>query len=220
MSAIPLEGEFRRGAWRDGLAELTGMSARAISRALAELAAAGYEMRQPVTDRDGKPVTDKRGRTVYATKGHALRFVVPRLSPRPAPSQESSHPSASNQAHRSPDLATYDGQSSPDLATKDPVRSPNLATYEAQRSPDSATPSPQPPLLAAVADVEAGRAEAGDEMAVDGGGGEGGRCQYAGCQWPDKPTDPGSDYHADPCEGLAALRSRISARTDDGSSAA
>jgi hypothetical protein len=84
-SAIPIEGEWRHGAWRDGLAEICGASPRAISNALTQLCRAGYDMRMPVTDRNGKVVTDKRGRIVYAAKGHALRFWVPPLPPRPAP---------------------------------------------------------------------------------------------------------------------------------------
>ena len=47
------------GEWHDGLTERTGMSERAISRALTDLARAGYEMREQIG-------TDKRGRPVFA----------------------------------------------------------------------------------------------------------------------------------------------------------
>lgn len=129
-SALPLEGEYRRGKWRDGLTERCGMSARSISRVLADLAAAGYEMRVPITDRDGQPVKDKRGRLMYAGKGHALRFQVPSLPPRGEP-------------QRSPDPAT-DGirngvtngvLSSPDPAADVMDRWPDPATCDGYRSP-------------------------------------------------------------------------------------
>jgi hypothetical protein len=75
-SAIPVESGYdSAGRWREGLAERTGMSARAISRTLTELAAAKYEMRVAVG-------VDKNGRPVFACKGHAMRFQVPPLSPR------------------------------------------------------------------------------------------------------------------------------------------
>ena len=77
-SAIPVRGSHRKGEWRDGLTERTGMSERAISRALTDLARAGYEMREQVD-------TDKRGRPVFAYPGRALRFRVPLLAPRPCP---------------------------------------------------------------------------------------------------------------------------------------
>lgn len=93
-SAIPVSGDFRNDAWRDGLAEICGATPRAISDALTALARARYEMRQPITDKDGQPVTDKRGRLVFAVKGHALRFQVPPLPPRHAP--DSSHQDATN----------------------------------------------------------------------------------------------------------------------------
>jgi hypothetical protein len=78
-SAIPVKGGFdRKGRWRDGLVERCGMSERAISRALTDLAEAGYEMRIQIG-------TDKNGKPVFAAKGHAMRFQVPRLPPRPVP---------------------------------------------------------------------------------------------------------------------------------------
>ena len=118
-SAKPIEGENRRGGWTDGLAEVCGMSARAVSRVLAELAAQGYDMRAPITDRDGKPVRDKRGRLVYAAKGHAVRFTVPYLPPRGEPL-------------RSPEVASIDGWLA-DIAEEE--CSPDSASIEAQRSP-------------------------------------------------------------------------------------
>jgi hypothetical protein len=78
-SALSIQGRRdTRGRWRDGLTERTGMSTRAIRRALEDLADAGYEMRQAIG-------ADKRGRLVYAAKGHAVRFQVPPLMPRPQP---------------------------------------------------------------------------------------------------------------------------------------
>jgi hypothetical protein len=134
-AALPIEGEFRRGEWTDGLVERCGMSARAISRTLADLAEEGYDMRLPITGRDGRPVRDKRGRLVYAAKGHALRFRVPHLPPRPKP-------------QCSPDSVTFDSlgeerESSPEVASfhvtaeasGDPHSSPEVASIEAQRSP-------------------------------------------------------------------------------------
>lgn len=139
-SAIPVEGRFRRGRWRDGIAERTGMSARAISRTLAELAAAGYEMRQPVADRDGKPVTDRRGRPVYAARGHALRFQVPPLPPRPelewSPDLASiADPFAVDNSESSPEVASKLGERSPLLVGKvaesgDPI--PSVSPHENQ----------------------------------------------------------------------------------------
>ena len=78
-SALPIEGHRdSRGRWRDGLTERTGATADGISHALTRLARAGYEMREPI----GK---DKRGRPVFAARGHAVRFRVPPLLPRPEP---------------------------------------------------------------------------------------------------------------------------------------
>jgi hypothetical protein len=83
-SKIPLQGHWdRRGRWRDGLAERTRMSPRAISRALTELARAGYEMRVPIG-------TSKQGKPVFAANGHAMSFVVPPLEPRPKPQRSPS----------------------------------------------------------------------------------------------------------------------------------
>lgn len=143
-SAIPIESKWRNDKWVVGLAERLGMSARAISRTLTDLAAAGYDMRQPITDKDGCPVTDKRGRLVFAAENHAMRFRVPPLPPRPMP--QSSPDPASSTGQRSPNLATTDATPvdnallgtpmwSPDLATTTGQRSPKVATFEGQRSP-------------------------------------------------------------------------------------
>jgi hypothetical protein len=77
-SAMGIRGDYRNGKWHDGLTERTGMSERAISRVLTDLAGAGYEMRVQVD-------TDKRGRPVFAYPGRALRFRVPLLAARPCP---------------------------------------------------------------------------------------------------------------------------------------
>ena len=110
-SALPVEGRWdRRGRWRDGLTQRCGVTQRAISDALTGLARAGYEMRQAIG-------TDRNGRPVFAAKGHAMRFQVPPLTPRPEPSGdtsrdiESTHESAafSQSTHES---ATSNGQRS------------------------------------------------------------------------------------------------------------
>jgi hypothetical protein len=211
-SAVPVEGEFRHGRWRDGLTERCGMSARAISRVLTELAAAGYEMRQPITGREGKPVTDKRGRILFTAPGRALRFQVPPLTPRPEP-------------ERSPDLASVDDARSPEVATETEGRSPDPATEEGERSPlpastvaESGDPissvppqdlsphenqSPQPTLLASVADAEA-RPVAPDEEKTDSGGPQ--ECRYAQCRIR-TPVPVGSDMH-EGCERFAALKAQ------------
>jgi hypothetical protein len=184
-SAIPAEGEVRRGEWREGLAERTGMSARAISRVLAELAAVGYEMRIPITGKDGNPVTDRRGRLVFAAKGHALRFHVPPLPPRPNPQS-------------SPDPASFDGtrpvdkptmvagsgklcvggrlESSPGTASFDGQRSPLLAPKVAESGDpvSSESPhkdqSPQTQLLPSPPEVEVGARPPGQEPDMEGNG--------------------------------------------------
>ena len=130
-SAMPLEGYKRAdGKWRDGLTERTGMSAQAVTRVLARLAAVNYEMRIQIANRDGDPVTDSLGRPLFAAKGHALRFRVPPLTARP-------------ELQSSPDLATYSAHRSPELASYSDLWSSDSATFEAQRSSDSATFEPQ-----------------------------------------------------------------------------
>jgi hypothetical protein len=212
-SAIPVEGEFRHGRWRDGLTERCGMSARAISRVLTDLAAAGYDMRQPIADRDGNPVTDKRGRPVFAAKGHALRFAVPPLPPREQPQS-------------SPDLATFDDQSLPESAANEPQRSPESASITPQRSPllvakaagfgdpiSSRSPqflsphenqSPHPPPLAAVAGAEAHPVAADGEGKTDSGGPR--QCGYAQCRIR-TPVPAGREMH-EGCERFAAVKAQ------------
>ena len=75
-SGLPAHGYSNGdGEWKDGLAERTGLSERAISRALTDLARADYEMREQLG-------TDCRGRPVFAVKGRAPTYRVPRLAPR------------------------------------------------------------------------------------------------------------------------------------------
>jgi hypothetical protein len=155
-SAMPIEREFRKGKWVDGLAERTGMSPRAISRTLADLAEAGYEMRKPITDRNGCPVRDKRGRLVFAAKGHALRFQVPILPPREA---VQSSPDSATIQQSLPDMASFEGQRSPLLASKvaesgDPVSS---VSPQLKPSPHS-DQSPQTVVSLAATSVEVARA--------------------------------------------------------------
>jgi hypothetical protein len=134
-SAVPVKGHFdQRGRWRDGLTERTGMSARAISRALADLSAAGYEMREPIG-------TDSRGRPVFAAKGHALRFRVPPLPPRPVP--QSPHESATFDGQSPPSTATIDPQSAPGTAAFEADRPPRTASFDGQRSPSTPQRSPR-----------------------------------------------------------------------------
>lgn len=125
-SAIPVKGHWdSRGRWREGLAERCGMSERAVSRVLTDLARAGYEMRVAIG-------TDRSGRPVYAAKGHALRFGVPPLAPRPDP-------------QRPPEVAAFEGGSTPDSAGYESRASsdspPNSAGYQPQSPP---LPVPKP----------------------------------------------------------------------------
>lgn len=214
-SAIPVEGEFRHGKWRDGLAERCGMSTRAISRVLADLAAAGYEMRQPITGRDGKPVTDKRGRLIFAANGHALRFVVPPLLPREQPQR--SPDLAGFDPGRSPQVASFPGQRSPESAPFSQGRSPEVASFDPGRSPNLATPSPQgfspqenqspqPPHLAAPGTGEGRPATAGERDKIDSEEKGNRQCGYAQCRIR-IPVPAGRDMH-EVCERFAALKAQ------------
>lgn len=161
-SKIPIEGLWRKGKWVSGLAERLGMSARAISRTLGDLAAAGYEMRKPVKDKNGCPVTDKRGRLLFTAPGHALEFHVPWLPLREVP--RTPPDSAAREAQRWPEVASDGGQRSPEVASevvllpvdnplrspllasvqpdRTPLRSPEVATVQPERSPEVATNQP------------------------------------------------------------------------------
>ncbi len=114
-SAIRFCGYFtEEGEWRDGFAERTGMSERAISRALSDLARAGYEMREQVG-------IDKRGRPVFTYPNRGIRYRVPLLPPRecppnpatitaggqPAKVARSDRNGRQNQGERSPDSASH-----------------------------------------------------------------------------------------------------------------
>jgi hypothetical protein len=131
-SAIPMRGCWRGGEWRDGITERTGMSERAVRRALEDLGKASYEMRERIG-------TDGRGRPVFAYRGHALRFRVPLLAPRKPP-------------ERRPGTATIAGVRSPGTAIgrqgerrPDPVeRWPDPATKVAK---DGHPISPGPPIV-------------------------------------------------------------------------
>jgi hypothetical protein len=96
-SALPVAGRYDRdGEWRDGLTERTGATADGVSHALTRLARSGYEMREQIG-------TDSRGRPVFAAKGHATRFRVPLLPPRPEPERPPGRPGWPKVA-RIPDL--------------------------------------------------------------------------------------------------------------------
>jgi hypothetical protein len=138
-SKLPIEGAYRGNGWRDGLAEICGMSGRAVSRVLAELAAQGYDMRAPVTDRNGRPVRDKRGRLVYAAKNHAVSLVVPWLAPRGEPQR--SPEVASNGAQ--PAIIPGEWESLPDLASIEPQRSPLLVPKVAESGDPVPSVSPE-----------------------------------------------------------------------------
>jgi hypothetical protein len=162
-SALPIQGYWdSHGRWRDGLTERTGMSARAISRALGDLAAAGYDMRKRIT-------TDKRGRAVYAVKGHAVSFRVPPLAPRPEPVKVAKYGELS--LYRSPSTASIDSQRSPSTATKvakygDPISSQSPHRDLSPHADQS------PPALAKVLDgsleVTPGQPETADKNTGDG----------------------------------------------------
>jgi hypothetical protein len=131
-SAIPMRGCWRGGEWRDGITERTGMSERAVRRALEDLGKASYEMRERIS-------TDGRGRPVFAYRGHAVRFRVPLLAPRKPP-------------ERRPGTATITGERSPGTATE---RQGERRPDPSERWPDPATKvakdgrpiSPDPPIV-------------------------------------------------------------------------
>jgi hypothetical protein len=122
QSRVPLHGYWRDGNWNDGLTERTGMGERTISRALADLSVAGYEMREAV----GR---GSDGQIVFAARSHGRQFRVPLLRPRPAP-------------ERPPDLVIIGSESLSDLATNPRDSSPDLASYDTERSPDLTERSP------------------------------------------------------------------------------
>jgi hypothetical protein len=121
-SAIRVRGGRSRshgGEWYDGLTERTGMSERAISRALTALARAGYEMREQIG-------TDRRGRPVFAYPGRTPRFRVPQLTPRGSPpstatseARQVRRPSEARQGRRPRKVAkSGDHGSPPNMASK------------------------------------------------------------------------------------------------------
>ena len=142
-SALPINGyrDKRSGEWRDGLTQRTGASARAISDALTSLARKGYEMRQAIGE-------DKHGKPVFAAKGNALRFQVPRLPPRPAPDRP--HSSATFEPRRSHHSAIFEAGSPHAGATFETALNRQGRTLPCKgrtlpclRSHQGATPSPQ-----------------------------------------------------------------------------
>jgi hypothetical protein len=153
-STVPIEGEFRHGKWRDGLVEICGSTARAVSDALTQLARSGYEMRVPIT-------TNRHGKPVFAAKGHALTFQVPPMAPRSQP--RSSHQSAGFEAQSTHSGATFGVDSEHDNATNAPQRShPGVPKLAPGCDPISSAPSKSSPsvsergrkaILAAVPDA-------------------------------------------------------------------
>ena len=89
-----------RASGTDGLTERTGLPRRAISRALTDLARAGYEMREALG-------CGKDGRVVFTAPGRGMRFRVPLMAPRDTPG-------------RSPDMATDIPERSPDTCDRAP----------------------------------------------------------------------------------------------------
>jgi len=137
-SAIRVRGGHSRGhggEWYDGLTERTGMSERAISRALTALARAGYEMREQVG-------TDRRGRPVFAYPGRTPRFRVPPLTPRGSPpstatigARQVRRPSEARRVRRPRKAAKYGDHGSP----------PDLASHPAEFGGLLSPPNPSPP---------------------------------------------------------------------------
>ncbi len=82
-----IEGYWPRHkrAWRDGLCEVTGLKPDSVTKALRALAEAGYEMRVSIG-------TDKNGRPVYAAKGHATDYQVPKITRRQPPQRMDDSP--------------------------------------------------------------------------------------------------------------------------------
>ena len=121
-SAIRVRGGRSRshgGEWYDGITERTGMSERAISRALTALARADFEMREQIG-------TDKRRRPVFAYPGRTPRFRVPPLTARGSPpgtatseARQVRRPSEARQVRRPRKVAKYgDHGSPPNMASK------------------------------------------------------------------------------------------------------
>jgi hypothetical protein len=140
-SDIPIRGSrAKTGKWKDGLTERTGMSARAISRILTELARADYELREQIG-------TDKRGRPVFAYPGRAIRFRVPPLKPRDPPPDTATTSPPDTATTSPPDTATI---SSPDTATiPASARRPKVARNgtEGRQNRHGRPPNPASPIL-------------------------------------------------------------------------
>jgi hypothetical protein len=142
-SALRVEGYFdASGEWHDGLAEICGVTLRAISDALTELGRQGYEMRQAIVDREGKPVVDRRGRVLYAGKGHALRFRVPPLAPR---RPQSSHQSATDYSVSSHLSATYVGNAAPQSSHQGATNGPQRSHPDVSKLAPGCDPVPLSP---------------------------------------------------------------------------
>jgi len=110
-SAIPVSGGYdHAGKWHDGLTERTGLRKHAISRALTDLARAGYEMREALG-------CGKDGRVVFTAPGRGMRFRVPLITPRDTP-------------ERSPDMSTDTPERSPDTSTDTARRSTHTASVD------------------------------------------------------------------------------------------
>lgn len=149
-----------KGEWRDGLTERAGLSAHTVRHALAGLGKAGYEMREQVTDRDGKPVFDRLGRPVFAYHTHAVRYCVPPLKPRESPTD-------------SVDLTAAEGP--PNRVTKGRAKVRRSGhegpLNQSRRSADSADPiSPGLPIVSPASqssvvnsNLEGGRDRQGDD---------------------------------------------------------
>ena len=140
-SAIPISGGYdHAGKWHDGLTERTGLRKHAISRALTDLARAGYEMREAL----GR---GKDGRVVFTAPGRGMRFRVPLIAPRDTP--ERSPDTSTDTPGRSTHTASVDGgngrQKRRNARQKRPQRStetaPTVDTYV-----DPLTPLPTPLL--------------------------------------------------------------------------
>ncbi len=121
----------------------TGLSSwKQVGKVLGKLAAAGIELRQPVTDADGAPVRDKAGRILFACAGHQTTFRIPGEGECPAlkvppagdlPAEESSPAGETKSQESSPVRETKPAKRSPARGRKVP-RPGAPTTHTTQRT--------------------------------------------------------------------------------------
>ena len=151
-SAIPISGGYdHAGKWHDGLTERTGLRRRAISRALTDLARAGYEMREAL----GR---GKDGRVVFTAPGRGMRFRVPLMTPRDTP--ERSPDMSTDTPGRSTHTASVDGgngrqkrrNARQKRQQRSPVTAPTVARYGDPLTPYPPRVTPRSPRPAPMAE--------------------------------------------------------------------